>query len=105
MFFFFFFCAIWAYCTVFSGAGVVSGTLRLAVWDTHISSLQFAQSVDCRSVQAYKTRNSCREGLLYNHLGVRPVPTGYSLYALNPLLSGLEPRTPQSTLAKQCSHF
>jgi hypothetical protein len=34
--FFFFFCAPWAYYTVFSGAGVVSGTLHPAVWDTHI---------------------------------------------------------------------
>jgi hypothetical protein len=34
----FFFCAPWAYYTEFSGAGVVSGTLHPAVWDTHISS-------------------------------------------------------------------
>jgi hypothetical protein len=31
-----FFCAPWAYYTVFSGAGVVSGTLHPAVWDTHM---------------------------------------------------------------------
>jgi hypothetical protein len=37
-FFLFFFFAPWAYYTVFSGAGVVSGTLHPAVWDTHISS-------------------------------------------------------------------
>jgi hypothetical protein len=35
---FFFFFAPWAYYTVFSSAGVVSGTLHPAVWDTHISS-------------------------------------------------------------------
>ena len=72
----------------FSGAVVVSRTLHPAVWDTHISSSQFAQSVDCLSVQAY----SCGEGLLGNLFGVRPIPTRYSLYALHPLLPGLEPR-------------
>jgi hypothetical protein len=34
----FFFPPFWAYYTVFSGAGIVSGTLHPAVWDTHISS-------------------------------------------------------------------
>ena len=36
----------------------------------------------------------------YNLLGVRPNPTVYSLYALNPPSPGFEPRTPQSTLAE-----
>ena len=60
-FFFFFcvavkpFCAPLAYWYTISGAGVVSGTPHPAVWDMHISSSQFAQSVDCRLVQAYKT--------------------------------------------------
>jgi hypothetical protein len=34
VFYLFFFFAPWAYYTVFSCAGVVSGTLHLAVWDT-----------------------------------------------------------------------
>jgi hypothetical protein len=38
LFIYFFFGAPWPYYTVFSGAGVVSGTLHSAVWDTHISS-------------------------------------------------------------------
>jgi hypothetical protein len=42
---------------------------------------------------------------IYNLLGVRPAPTVYSLYALNPLLPGLEPRIPQSTLAKAMQSF
>ena len=58
----------------------------------HISSSQFAQSIDYQSVQAYKTPNSCGEGLLGNLFGVKPIPTGYSLYTLNPLLPGLEHR-------------
>jgi hypothetical protein len=37
--------------------------------------------------RAYKARNSCEEGLLYNLLGVRPVPTRYSLYALKSILA------------------
>ena len=32
--------------TLFSGAGVVSGTPHPAGWDTHITSSQFAQSVE-----------------------------------------------------------
>ena len=63
--------------------------MRYAI--THISSFQFAQSIDCRLVQVYKTPNSCGEGLLCNLFGVRPIPTRYSLYALNPVLPGLEP--------------
>ena len=89
--FFFFFCAHWAYCYIISGVGVVSGTLHPAVWDTHISSLQFARGLNCQLVQAYKTPSSCGEGLFVNLFGVRPIPTGYSLHALNPLLPGLEP--------------
>ena len=33
-------------------------------------------------------------------IGVRPIPTGYSLYALNPLLPGLKPGPAQSTLTE-----
>ena len=57
--FFLFFFASQAYASLFSGAGVVSGTLHLALWDKHISSSQCTQSVDCQSVQACKTPNSC----------------------------------------------
>ena len=57
------FCAPWAFLYIISGAGVVSGTLHPAVGDMHISSSQFAQSVDCRLIQAYKNPNSCGEGL------------------------------------------
>ena len=39
----------------------------------HRSSLRV---LNCRSVQAYKTPNSCGEGLLVNLFGVRPIPTG-----------------------------
>ena len=53
-----------------------------------------------RAVQAYNTPNSCGECLLVNPFGVRPFPTGYSLYALNPLLQGLEPGPAQSTLTE-----
>ena len=53
-----------------------------------------------RSVRAFKTPNSCAEGLLVNLFGVRPIPTEYSLHALNPLLPGLEPRPAQSTLTE-----
>ena len=56
--------------------------------------------LNCWSVQAYKTPNSCGEGLLGNLFRVRPIPTGYSLYALNPLLPGLEPGPAQSTLTE-----
>ena len=41
LFFLFFFFAPWAYGYIISGAGVISGTPHPAVWDTHISSLQF----------------------------------------------------------------
>ena len=61
----------------------------------HCSSLR---ALNCRSVQAYMTPNSCGEGLHVNLFGVRPIPTGYSLHALNPLLPGLEPGPPKSTL-------
>ena len=82
-FFFFLFSSPPGYiATLFSGAGVVSRTMHPAVWDTHMSSPQCAQSVDCRSVQAYETPNSCGEGLLGNLFGVRLIPTGYSLYAI-----------------------
>ena len=63
---------------------------------------QCAQSVDSRSVQAYKTPNSCGDGLLCNLFGVRPIPTVYSLCALNPHLPGLEPGPAPLALAQVC---
>ena len=43
--------------------------------------------------EAYKTPNSCGEGLLVNLFGVSPIPTGYSLRALNPLGTQTRART------------
>jgi hypothetical protein len=40
----------WAYYTVFSGAGVVSGTLHPAVWDTHIIFFFVWSALSIRSV-------------------------------------------------------
>ena len=52
---------------------------RTRLYEIHIylhrSSLR---ALNCWSVQAYKTPNSCGECLLVNLLGVRPIPTGYS---------------------------
>ena len=58
------------------------------------------RTLNCRLVKAYKTPNSCGEGLLGNLLGVRPIPTRYSLHALNPLLPGLKPGPAYSTLTE-----
>jgi hypothetical protein len=44
-FYFYFFLCPWAYYTVFSGAGVISGTLHPAEWDTHFEYI-FVTQID-----------------------------------------------------------
>ena len=64
------FCAPWAYCYIISGAGVVSGTPHPAYEIRIYLHCSLLRALKCLSVQAYKTLNSCGEGLLVNLFGV-----------------------------------
>ena len=97
----FFFFTPWAYCYIIFPVQALYPEPRTRLYEIciylHCSSLR---ALNCRLVQAYETPNSCGEGLLSNLFRVRPIPTGYSLCALNPLLPGLEPGPAQSTLTE-----
>ena len=61
-FFFFFvaggpFCAPWACLYIISGAGVVSGTLHPAVWDTHIFFIDHIEDYTTEDSMLIKKNN------------------------------------------------